>query len=116
MMAVQVLDDLLTYEKLESGTLLLKRNQEDVLPLLKKTLRAFKAHAQFAQISIELDDSRIASPTLQTVILVDMDAEKMSRVFTNLLINAVSFTPKGGSVSVSVSMSPDHKLITIEVP
>jgi signal transduction histidine kinase len=46
-------------------------------------------------------------------VLVDGDPEQLDRVLVNLLSNAVKYTPKGGSVALTVNDAGDSAVLTV---
>jgi signal transduction histidine kinase len=115
-LAVHVLDDLLTYEKIQGGNLTLDRGSADIMPLLTMAVRPFKAQAHFAEISLLLNEDTLqSSPLMRRAIFINMDTVQISRVFANLLVNAIAYTPRGGRVDVSVTLIAEDTYVRIEV-
>ncbi|GAB4534443.1 MAG: hypothetical protein Fur0018_24280 [Anaerolineales bacterium] len=46
--------------------------------------------------------------------LIPADGDRLTRVFTNLLDNAIRHTPPGGAVTLSVSREPDKVVVCVE--
>jgi signal transduction histidine kinase len=97
---------LLDYSHLEAGRLSLNR-QPFSLPLLVEqvyqTLRSMiekKGLSFVAALSLELPE-------------VDADREKLSQVFENLIINAVKFTPEGGSIQVAGDLEDEAVRVSV---
>jgi PAS domain S-box-containing protein len=47
-------------------------------------------------------------------LLVDVDAERMTQVFGNILNNAAKYTDKGGTISISARSEVDKVVVTVE--
>jgi signal transduction histidine kinase len=75
---VDILTDLLTYEKLEAGLMKLERNLFSVVDLVKKAISPFRNQARNKQIDMDIegarphcerghrqDESGVAQPVLQ---------------------------------------------------
>ncbi|MEX0706269.1 MAG: ATP-binding protein [Nitriliruptoraceae bacterium] len=98
-----VADEAARLKRLADDLSLLSRTEEQALALeLRVTdLAAEVAHAverlrpQFENRGVELE--RVASSPLP----VDVDADRIRQVFTNLLGNALTHTPSGGTVTVT---------------
>ena len=91
---VRLIEDLLDVTRAMSGTLGLVKHPMPIMPVLADAVEAMRAHA------IEKD--------LRIVTNYDLgeremhgDPDRVRQVFTNLLTNAVKFTPPGGTIHVS---------------
>ncbi len=82
--------DLLTLAKLEGGTADLQRSEVNLGELLYRVALKFQPQARQANIELKSEIS-----TLPRFI---GDGDRLAQVFTNLLDNALKFTPAGGSV------------------
>lgn len=83
--------DLLDLARLEAGTADLKMSSLDVRALLNNVVEKFSIQAQKLGVTL-----RVQTPPNLPVLLADGD--RMAQVFTNLVDNALKFTPSGGSV------------------
>ena len=112
MAAVDILNDLLCYEKLESGILELHKENIVVEPFLKNCISMFSVQAKECGVKITVltsatveDNTRhpentyIFSP-ISPQDSVFADKFKMDQVLRNLISNALKFTPRGGAVFV----------------
>ena len=84
----RIINELLDISKLEAGKLQLKKDNVDIVALIKKTVSSFKGKA--GEKGLELKQN--FSPAK---IMLFIDADKITEVFINLLGNAVKFTDKG---------------------
>jgi signal transduction histidine kinase len=85
--------DLLELARLDAGTAELKLARVDMQALLNGLIEKFKPLASDADVQLKF---RIAKD------LPDLagDGDRLAQVFTNLLDNAIKFTPRDGTVSV----------------
>jgi NtrC-family two-component system sensor histidine kinase KinB len=90
------IDELLDLSRIEAGQLRLAVSHVDLFALLDHALHAFRD--RFAQAGVALD-VRQESPSA----VVLGDASRLALVLSNLLSNALRYTPWGGKVVVSVS-------------
>jgi len=94
----KLIKDLLDVSHIMSGTLSLKPQLVDLLALVQNAVHAFQSAAATKDIQL----TEAISTTIQGDILADGD--RLKQVITNLLDNAIKFTPPGGSVTVELSV------------
>lgn len=90
-----LLNDLLDLAKLESGRLVLKREDVDLAALVTEMARGEEARLQEADIRLSLvlpQRSRTAW----------VDRTRMQQVLANLLSNAIKFSPRGGCIEIAL--------------
>jgi signal transduction histidine kinase/DNA-binding response OmpR family regulator len=92
-----LINQLLELSKLESGKAKLQAVRRNVIPLLKGITANFEPLAN----TRELDLSFHAA---EEDITLYVDARKLEEVMSNLLINAVKFTPAGGKITVEAGL------------
>lgn len=90
----RLIDELLDLERIEAGALQLRRSHFDLLALLGQVTSEMAGLAQRAGITLVLEDGG------HPVLPCHGDAEQLARVATNLVGNALKFTPRGGRVRV----------------
>ena len=91
---LDLIEDLLTFSRIESGTLTLALGPVSVRHLVDAAAEAIRPELETAGLQLVLDvDEHI--PVLQG------DAEQLERVALNLLDNAVKFSDPGGTVTVT---------------
>jgi signal transduction histidine kinase len=88
-----LIDDLFDMAQLDAGGLPLERHPNSLSDLISDTLESFSALA--ARQGTKLEGS--VAPDVDPVF---MDAQKIGRVLTNLVSNAMRHTPAGGRVEV----------------
>ena len=87
--------NLLDLSKLDSGLVLLDLRSDDLRACVESAVEQAQpsAHRRGVALTVELPSEPI---------LVSHDAQRMGQVVTNLVGNALKFTPRGGSVLVRV--------------
>jgi signal transduction histidine kinase/CheY-like chemotaxis protein len=93
--AVNILSDLLLYEKLEGGILALEKRCEPALAVVYDAVKTFKIQARQADIELDctFDGAVFAGDELShPTAFVDVDKPKISQVFRNLVSNAIKFS------------------------
>ncbi len=89
----QMVEELLELSRIESGQVPLRLQPTAVADLLLKPLDRLKPQAERAQIDLVLD-----LPAALPRVLAD--PERVHQVVTNLLHNAIKFTPDGGKITL----------------
>jgi hypothetical protein len=111
--AVEVLNDLLNYDKVEGGNLKLEFSYVDVGSVAQRVIMAMHVQAQQKDISLTVQDERSPnSPTYSSGAsqLADFrvtvgDTYRLGQVLRNLVSNALKFTPACGKVLVTSKLA-----------
>ncbi|WP_426454383.1 sensor histidine kinase [Paenibacillus sp. S-38] len=98
----KLVDDLHQLTLAEAGRLRLDRSPTDLVPLLDRILDMLKPEAE--ERHIEMIRSYPEQPLHALV-----DANRMTQVFYNLLVNAMRYTPSGGKISIRVTERSHEK-------
>ncbi len=104
--SLRLIADLLDMERIEGGKLQLVLKKYDLGKILQEVLESFAPLARTK--SIEL---RIASSHLSSEIFCDKD--RVGQVLSNLIGNALKFTPKGGAITVGAVLSTDAVQVSV---
>lgn len=94
MRLLKLINDLLDLVRLESGTIIVKREPLDVVDFAKGLISAVKQVADDKRIQLESN----IEPSLGCFMA---DRDKLEKIILNLLFNALKFTPSGGKVELS---------------
>jgi len=97
--------DLLALTRLESGTADLQTQPVNAKLLLQSILDKFELQAR--QARIELDSE------IQVLPVIYGDGDRLAQVFTNLVDNALKFTPAGGKVTLSAAYAAGKVIIRV---
>lgn len=92
---LRMVNQLLALSRLEADSLPVSRIQADVIPFLKGIFASFESAARQKGVAWEFQ-------TGTESLLMDFDPEKLQSILSNLLSNALKFTPAGGRVKVEV--------------
>jgi signal transduction histidine kinase len=87
---------LLDLTKLDSGTMPLRYASVEIDPILADVVKTVRPAALKKGVEVVLNGSASLELTA--------DGERLRQVFTNLVDNALKFTPKGGTVSLTASI------------
>ncbi len=101
-----VINDILDISKIQSGKYTLDKRDVQLDEILLAVLSSFRLLAQDAKISL---DNRVSL----TLPLMRADGVKLRQIFTNLVSNAIKFTPEGGTVIVEAKQLDDGRIAGI---
>lgn len=102
-----LIHDLLDLSKIEQQSFHLSIKQYNILETLEEVLAILKQKAVEREITIMFDKEN-------DPILIEADADRLKQIFLNLINNALTYTPSGGSVSITLSESSTKVFIKIE--
>jgi signal transduction histidine kinase len=102
----RLVEDLRTLVLTESGNLVLKKEATDLGQLVRDTVESFAPQAESAGISL-------SSEVADNLPTVEVDPARIRQVISNLLSNAIRYTPSGGSMKVAAGSSGDQVTVTI---
>lgn len=88
--------DLLDLARFEAGTADLKMSSVDMGPLLRGVIEKFALQAQKAGVNLQVD-------VPSDLPLLIGDGDRLAQVFTNLVDNALKYTPTNGHVTLSAA-------------
>ena len=92
---VRLIDDLLDASRIATGKLSLVRRPTDLARLVQ-------AAVELAEPSAIDKELKLSFAMPGQTMLVDGDSDRLSQVFSNLLNNACRYTPRGGTIDVTV--------------
>lgn len=101
-----MVDAMLTIQRLDAGTAFLRLANTDVQGVIDKVVSDFEAMA-------ELEGHTLTVNLPEDLPIIQADAEKVELILSNLISNAIKFTPEGGRIEVSAQNY--HKGILVSV-
>ena len=104
---LHLINEILDLSKLENGRMTMWEEEVDLCDLVTTALGLVSEQANKGGIALQ-------SHGLSSQIMVKVDATKIRQVLLNLLSNAIKFTPRGGTISVSVSLGK-HSGVEVSV-
>ena len=102
----RLVDDLQELSRVESGAFILDIHPIAVSSIVKTTLKRFTANALTKGIELNSD-----LPADLPLVLADQD--RITQVLTNLVGNALQYTPSGGKVTLLSSLHKDEVHISV---
>jgi len=101
-----LVSDLLEITRLEAGQVTLSKQPTDLRQIAERVVEALCPLTDRKAQTIHLH-----SP--ETVSLVEVDRRRIEQVLTNILSNAIKFTPKQGQIDVRVSETADSLRVCV---
>lgn len=100
----RMLDDLLDAARIEAGYLELQPEELDLRREVQEVVRFYAPTAPDRDLVVEAPDEPVT---------VRGDPLRIGQVITNLVSNAIKFSPEGGPVEVSVGLRGDEAVLTV---
>ncbi|MBX9925925.1 MAG: sensor histidine kinase, partial [Hyphomicrobiaceae bacterium] len=95
--------DILDISKIQSGKFTLEKRDVQLDEIQTACLASFRLLAEETRVSLESNIESVM-PSIRA------DGVKLRQIFTNLISNAIKFTPEGGKVSVEARELPDGRI------
>ena len=96
---LDLINQMLDLQKLKSGTLQPFLQYGDIVPFLENIITQFQTLANGK-------DQRLEFSSNEQSLLLDFDQQKLSRIVSNLLANAIKYTPEKGRVYLELTKWP----------
>jgi PAS domain S-box-containing protein len=103
---VRLINDILDMEKIESGKMTFDMHSLDLGDLARRASDAMGGYAQEFGVTFDLDIPADLPP-------ISGDADRLMQVASNLLSNASKFSPKGGTVFVTLERQQRRLRLTV---
>jgi signal transduction histidine kinase len=100
--AIQTLNDMLLYDKIQSKMITLDRTRVDIAHLVYDTVRIITLTAKGKDVKVELRHQLTSEDLLK--LLCSADKFKLKQVINNFFTNALKFTPAHGVITVNMKL------------
>lgn len=104
---ISIVKDLDLISKLESADLVLNKQPFNILELVQEVFELLEMKAKIRNVSLHFNKHYIFP------IMVIADAEKIEQVLTNLIVNAIKYSKKNGTIMVSVEKTATKVLVKV---
>jgi len=102
----RLVDDLLDVSRVTSGKVILRKEPTELVSLVGRCVESLQTMADAHGVSLERRSCEAAVP-------VDGDVVRLEQVASNLLTNAVKYTPRGGRVEIEVQAESGEALLIV---
>ncbi len=102
---IRLINDMLDIERIESGRVFLDLKPTNSVELVQRSVESLRSLAEGARIRIH--DEQVESIDLLA------DGDGLVRTLTNLIGNAIKFSPADSSIEVSARREADHALFSV---
>jgi two-component system, OmpR family, phosphate regulon sensor histidine kinase PhoR len=99
--------ELLDLARIESGLISLEREPVDMLGVLREQVAFHQPRAEFASIRLKMEAEENLPPVMA-------NRQNMEAVLSNLITNAIKYSPDGGPVTISASVDTDYLCIRVQ--
>jgi signal transduction histidine kinase/ActR/RegA family two-component response regulator len=99
-----LINDFLDIQRMEAGKQSYEKKYIELLPILEKIIEVQQISTARHQISLE---SLIENP------IILGDKAKLEQVFTNLINNAIKYSPEGGPIQVKIGQFDDELNVSV---
>jgi signal transduction histidine kinase/CheY-like chemotaxis protein len=103
----RIVNDLLDLSRVVSGKIVVKPEVVDLRRIAEQSLQMLDAAAKRQQVSVELQ-----AP--EQPLRVSADPVRADQILTNVVSNAIKYTPAGGHVRVTVSAEQENAVVRVE--
>lgn len=103
---LDMINTMLMISKTEAGVDQLSREKIDLAGLVREACELFEPNAEDQRVTLDCD---VPGPSQ-----ILGDTRMIQRMFSNLLDNAIKYTPSGGSVTVSMADKDDQVMISFK--
>ena len=104
---VELTEDLLDVTRLQAGRLQLQLEPADLVALVKRILARFQ---------VTTEKHRLVLNVMREYLVCNVDPRRIEQVFSNLINNAIKYSPQGGPITITLDEDEDQSnaLFTIE--
>jgi signal transduction histidine kinase len=104
----RLIDDLLDLSKLEAGKMELRPAPAALGKIINESIEGFSAWAKSKTITIKKEIQ-------ESLPQINIDHDRMSQVLSNLIGNAIKFTPHEGTITVEAKLIEENGVIKVSV-
>lgn len=103
---IALINDLLDISRIEAGIVVQEKEPLQLSEVLQKTVDLMRSQAEAKNIILE-------SSAVPQLPIINADRDNMEEVFTNLVSNAINYTPEGGQVTVEARTEGEYLCVEV---
>jgi len=103
----RIVNDLLDLSRVVSGKIVIKAQVIDFRNAVQQTVESLVEYARLHGVTVEVD-------VPNEPVSVSADPVRAEQIVTNVLTNAIKYTPEGGHVVVSLTRENDHAALCVK--
>jgi signal transduction histidine kinase/ActR/RegA family two-component response regulator len=102
----RLVDDLLDVSRVTSGKVILRKEPTDLASLVLRCVESLQTMADAHGVSL-------GRPACSASVPIDGDVVRLEQVVSNLVTNAIKYTPRGGRVAIDVRTDEDEAVLLV---
>src|SRR5207237_8757697 len=104
---IELTEDLLDVTRLQAGRISFYREPTDLVALARRVL---------ARLQMTTERHHLSLLTSLEYLVADVDPRRIEQVLSNLIGNAIKYSPTGGPIEVTVREEADPQMATLSIP
>lgn len=100
---VRLVEELLDFTRIQSGRLMLHRRGVDLAASAREVIERMAS----------LSDNHTLAVHAEGEVIVSADPDRLEQILTNLVANAIRYSPEGGEILIEVSASSAHAHVAV---
>ncbi len=110
---IRLINDILDLERMESGRAPLQIRRCSLRDLAQQAIETMTPMADANTVHIALEPSTVAQAAYPEALFFDGDSDRILQVLTNLISNAVKFSPAASTVRIHTEATSDSILLKV---
>jgi len=101
----ELIENLLDASRLQAGALSVNLSDLSLKHLVERTVERFRTQTKLHQFEVDFPDNF-------PVIMADED--RIAQVLSNLISNAIKYSPEGGTIRITGQVRPQHVIVCVQ--
>ncbi len=104
---LRLVNELLDYEKVLSGTLIIETSKQDICALTLNSIKDLQGYAETQSVRFVLKEN-------PDPLFAEVHEHRVEQILNNVLSNAAKFSDRGSEVNISITRQNSHVVVSIE--
>jgi len=105
---LSLINQLLDLSKLQKGMMSLDLQHGNISSFIRTIIASFSSLSQEQKVELSFDEE-------SSDFILDFDKDKMEKILTNLISNALKFTPQGGKINIKIKLGDSKEFLLLTV-